>query len=104
MVEIQKLIKEGVKEIYVNITSERSFNEFIDNIDFIKYFKNSSGFCERNIYSNDKGKICYLGLNLISKEIAFSRTNLNPKLYLSKTIVSEDSKFNSKGSKIKLSL
>lgn len=102
MVDIQRLIKKGVGEIYVMVSSKENVFLLMKGLDSINFFTNTLGWLARNNYESKRGSMKYLVLNLFSREIAFNRNNPTEELLENKLFVHELDQFTNAGPRIKL--
>lgn len=102
MVDVQGLLKKGINDIYVEISSTENLQALIANLVKIKFFANLYGWLIRNAYETSRGEMKYLILNLETKEVAFSRNYPTEYLLKTKLFVNEMDNFVNAGPKKKL--
>jgi hypothetical protein len=102
MVDVQKLSRKGIDNIYVQVSSAENLQILINSLTKIKFFLNLNRWLVKNKYENSNGSIKYLILNLKSREVAFNRNDPNEKLFRTKLFVNENDDFINAGPKKKI--
>lgn len=102
MIDVQRLLRKGIKEIYIEVSSAENIELLFKTLIKIKFFTNTNGWISRNPYSNKGGPMRYLVLNLISKDIVFNRSPATVELFKTKLFVKETEDFINAGPKKKL--
>jgi hypothetical protein len=102
MVDVQGLLRKGINNIYVEVSSTENVQALISTLIKIKFFTNLNGWLGRNEYKTSRGEMKYLVLNLKTKEVAFNRDHPTEELLKTKLFVNEMDNFVNAGPKKKL--